>query len=106
MNKRSIAKKFNEAEIGQWSDIMTEKIKLTNASFTESEESKQEINAHFAKYYDTFFTKAILKKVIGSKTIVVWPTDGTPFKPVVDRVEVFRVSASKYIMLIRVSHLG
>ena len=102
MNKRSVSRKFNDAKIGEWSDITTERIKLTAASFTESEESRQEINLLIDKYFTVFFTKAIMKKVIGLKTIVIWPTDGSPFNPVVDRVEVFRVSANKYIILIRV----
>ena len=102
MNKRFIANVFKNAKIGEWSDIVSEKIKLTNASFTESEESRQEINRLIDKYFTVFFTKAIMKKVIGLKTIVIWPPDGSPFNPVVDRVEVFRVSANKYIMLIRV----
>jgi hypothetical protein len=103
MNKRSLAKKFNAAEPGMWSDITTERIKLTAASFTEqSEESMQEINVLVDKYCSTFFSKAIMKKVVNVKSIVIWPQDASPFTPIVDRVEVFRISANRAIMLIRV----
>ena len=103
MNRRSLAKKFNDASKDVWTTVTTERIKLTSASFTEqSEESRQEINVQVDKYIDTFLTKAVKKKIHGLKVQVIWPTDGTPFNPVVDRVEVFRVSANKYIMLIHV----
>jgi hypothetical protein len=102
MNKRNIAKKFNEAPIGVWTDIVHEKVQLSNKSFSESE---KEIDALINKHFDTFFTKAILKKVVGAKNIIIWPSDGSLFNPVVDRVEVFRVSSNKYILLVRVNHL-
>lgn len=102
MNKRSIAKKFNDAKIGEWSDITTERIKLTAASFTESEESRQEINVQIDKYINTFLTKSVQKKIHGLKVLVNWPTNSSPFNPVVDGVEVFRITKSKYVMLIHV----
>ena len=102
MNRRSLAKKFNDAKIGEWSDITTERIKLTAASFTESEESRQEINAQITKYINTFLTKSVQKKIPGLKVLVNWPTDGTPFNPIVDRMEIFKISANRAIMLIHV----
>lgn len=106
MNRRAISKTFNEVPIGEWADIVPERIKLTNGAFPNSEESRMEINRHIEKYNEVFFSTAILKKVVGSKTIVTWPVDGnTLFKPVVDRVEVFRVSKAKYVMLIQVEHV-
>ena len=103
MNRRSLTKKFNSAEPGVWTDLTTERIKLTAASFTEqSEESQQEINLQIDKYCTTFFSKAVMKKVVNVKSIVIWPIDGTPFNPVVDKVEIFKISSNRALMLIRV----
>ena len=104
MNKRSIAKAFNEAPKGFWTTIMSEPIKLTNSFFKSEEESREEINIHIQKYLDTFLTTAVLKKISGLKAIVNWPAGDTPFRPYVDRMEVFRLG-NKYILLVHVHNL-
>lgn len=106
MNKRSIAKAFNEAPKGEWTTIASEPIKLTNAFFNREEESREEINIHIQKYLDTFLTKAVMKKVSGLKVVVNWPaSDEEPFRPYVDRMEVFRLG-NKYVLLAHVLNLA
>lgn len=102
MNKRSVAKAFNEAKINQWTTITSEKIKLTNGFFESEEESREEINTYIDQYINFFLTKAVQKKVTGLKGLVTWPLAGTPFKPVVSKMEVFRMSANKYVLLLHV----
>lgn len=104
MNKRSIAKAFNEALKGVWTTIAAEPIKLTNSFYLDEEESRQEINTHIDKYIDLFLTKAVQKKITGLKTLVTWPGDGSPFRPYVDRMEVLRLG-NKYILLMHVHNL-
>lgn len=105
MNKRSIAKAFNEAPKGEWTTIASEPIKLTNAFFKSEDESRAEINIHIQKYLETFLTKAVLKKVSGLKVIVNWPAGDIPFRPYVDRMEVFRLG-TKYVLLVHVLNLS
>ena len=105
MNKRSVAKAFNEAEKGKWTVITTKEIKLTNGFFKHSEESEEEINIHIRTYIDTFLTKAVQKKIVGLTANIHWPYDGVPFRPYVDKIKVFRLG-SKYVAVINVNHLA
>jgi hypothetical protein len=105
MNKRSIAKAFNGAPKGAWTTIASEPIKLTNAFFKSEDESRAEIDVHIQKYLETFLTKAVLKKVSGLKIIVTWPGGDEPFRPYVDRMEVFRLG-TKYVLLVHVLNLA
>jgi hypothetical protein len=99
MNKRSIAKAFNEAPKGQWTTITTEEIVLAKVEISSAEEMNQLVG----KYIDTFLTKAVQKKIPGLKAIVNWPSGDAPLvNPTVSRMEVFRMSASKYVLLLRV----
>lgn len=104
MNKRSIAKAFREAPKGEWTTITSEPIKLTSGSYEDNEESREEINIHIQKYLDTFLTRAVMKKVSGLKVIVNWAGGDIPFRPYVDRMQVFRFG-SKYVLLVHVLHL-
>ena len=105
MNKRSIAKAFNEAPKDVWTTIVSEPVKLTNAFFKNEAESKEEIDVHIAKYIDTFLTKSVQKKLVGLEIVVQWPTGDIPFRPYVDRVKVFRLG-NKYVGVIIVNHLA
>lgn len=100
MSKRTVAKAFNEAKIGTWSTITSEEIKLTNAFFESEEESREEINKLIVQYVDSFLTKAVQKKIFGLKALVNWPIDGARYKPIVSNMEVLRISANKYVLLI------
>ena len=103
MNKRSIAKAFNEAPKGGWTTIASEPIKLTTAFYKDNAESREEINTHLEKYINTFLTTAVQKKITGLKVIVSWPPGETAFRPYVDKMEVFRIG-NKYVLLVHVLH--
>lgn len=104
MNKRSVSKKFNDAEIGVWTPIIDEEVVLTNASFTPNSEVEVEINKHIAVYIQKSLSTAVQKKIIGLKAVVNWPYDGSNLHPVVKKIEVFRISGKKYILLMRIGH--
>lgn len=105
MNKKSVSKNFNNATPGEWTTIIDEKIKLTNAFFTHSPESEAEINVHVDKYLQMFLSKAVQRKIIGLKVLVNWPVGDVPLRPVVTKVEVFKVTGTKYILLMHIGHL-
>jgi hypothetical protein len=104
MNKRSISKKFNDAEIGVWTPIIDEEVRLTDASFSPDSEVEAEINKHIAAYIQKSLSAAVQKKIIGLKAVVSWPYDGSNLRPVVNKIEVFRISGKKYILLMRIGH--
>lgn len=104
MNKRSISKIFNEAEIGVWTPIIDEEVMLTDGSFPPDAGSEAEINQLIDEYIQKSLSAAVQKKVIGFKAIVNWPHDGSNLHPAVKKIEVFRISGKKYILLMRIGH--
>ena len=106
MNKRSIAKAFNEAPHNVFTQLPVPDLVLTKAPVSDTPEARAELNFAVQKYVDTFFTKAVQKKITFTKTLVTWPHSNTTlFKPYVHKVEVFRYG-NKYVMLIVVNHMG
>ena len=104
MNKRSIAKAFNEAAHNVFTQLPVEQLLLTKGPVFNTPDGVATINSSIKKFFDMFFTSAVQKKIVFTKTIVTWPHDDkTPFNPYVHKVEVFRYG-NKYIMLILVYH--
>lgn len=104
MNKRSISKIFNESGVGVWTPIIDEEVVLTNGSFPPDSGSEAEINKHIAAYIQKSLSEAVQKKIIGLKAVVNWPYDGSNLRPAVKKIEVFRISGKKYILLMRIGH--
>ena len=103
MNKRNIAKAFNEAPKGIWVDILPKAVQLSTKTFESSEESRQEINTLVDKFINTYLSKAVQKKTPGLKVQVRWPKEGGLENPQITRVEIFRYATGKYVMLIQVA---
>jgi hypothetical protein len=102
MNKRSIAKLFNQAPKGVWTTITTDPVRLSEASFNNTEESREQINELVNQYINKYLTKAVQKKIPGLRAIVDWSNNGAPLdRPAVAYMEVFRLG-TKFVLILHV----
>lgn len=105
MSKRIIAKALKDSAKDEFTKLPIDDVLLTKEKFSNNEESKIIINKLVEQYYETFFTKAVSKKIAFVKTKVIWPADeNIKFSPYISSIESYRYG-NKYVLLIIVLNL-